>query len=145
MVRREDVADDLVQEVFRKAWQARRSYRETGSARAYLMRIADRLVVDQARRAGREVNIDADDWQRVTPLDTAAEPSDVLSKAESLSRMREAIQELSQPQQRVLLLRYYGDMAFADIARTMGCPLNTVLSHCRRGLLTLRKRLVEVT
>jgi len=145
MARREDVADDLLQEVFHRAWQARQSYRESGSARAYLMRIADRLVLDRARKAGREVNIDVDEWQRVEPSDSEAEPSDVVSKAESFRRMREALQGLSQPQRRVLLLRYYGDMAFADIAKTMGCPLNTVLSHCRRGLLTLRKRLVEVT
>lgn len=145
MVRRDEVADDLLQEVFRRAWQARKGYRETGSARAYLMRIADRLVLDRARKAGREMSMTVDEWQRVEPSVGEAEPSEVVSKAESLSRMHEALRELSPPQRRVLLLRYYGDMAFADIATIMGCPLNTVLSHCRRGLLTLRRKLVEVT
>ena len=44
MVRRADVADDLTQEVFCKAWQARDRYREEGNARAYLLRIADRFA-----------------------------------------------------------------------------------------------------
>ena len=51
MVRRPDVADDLSQEVFCRAWQARSRYREQGNARAYLLRIADRLVCDRGRRA----------------------------------------------------------------------------------------------
>jgi len=50
---------------------------------------------------------------------------------------------LSPPQRRALLLRYYGDLSFAEIAAIMGCPLGTALSHCRRGLLKLRELLVE--
>ena len=53
MVRRADLADDLTQEVFFKAWQARDRYREQGAARAYLLRIADRLVCDLHRKRKR--------------------------------------------------------------------------------------------
>jgi DNA-directed RNA polymerase specialized sigma24 family protein len=42
-----------------------------------------------------------------------------------------------------MLLRYYGQLTFEQIALTLGCPLNTALSHCRRGLERLRKQLVE--
>ena len=55
--------------------------------------------------------------------------------------MAEALDQLSVPQRRVLLLRYYGDMSFEEIAATLECPLNTALSHCRRGLLALRRLL----
>jgi DNA-directed RNA polymerase specialized sigma24 family protein len=34
-------------------------------------------------------------------------------------------------------------MSFAEIATTVECPLNTVLSHCHRGLESLRKLMVE--
>jgi DNA-directed RNA polymerase specialized sigma24 family protein len=40
-------------------------------------------------------------------------------------------------------LRYYGDLPFTEIAAMMGCPVNTALSHCHRGLLALRRLLVE--
>jgi DNA-directed RNA polymerase specialized sigma24 family protein len=43
----------------------------------------------------------------------------------------------------VLLLRYYGQFSFAEIAEMTGWPMNTALSHCRRGLEALRKLLVE--
>src|SRR5438105_1148494 len=67
MVRRADVADDLVQEVFQRAWQARERYRDQGHERAYLLRIADRLVVDRSRRRMREVNVDEATWREVEP------------------------------------------------------------------------------
>jgi DNA-directed RNA polymerase specialized sigma24 family protein len=42
-----------------------------------------------------------------------------------------------------LLLRYYGELSFAEIGRMLGCPVSTALSHCRRGLLALRETLLE--
>jgi RNA polymerase sigma-70 factor, ECF subfamily len=53
------------------------------------------------------------------------------------------LDRLSPPQRRVLLLRYYGQFTFAEIAEMIDCPLNTTLSHCRRGLEALRALLVE--
>ena len=143
MVRRTDVADDLVQEVFCKAWQARDRYREQDSARAYLLRIADRLMIDRGRKSGREITLDEDAWSHVEPADPNAGPSRSAVEAEAAARLAEALKRLSHIQRRVVLLRYYGQLGFAEIAETVGCPLNTALSHCRRGLAALREILVE--
>ncbi len=143
MVRRADVADDLAQEVFCRAWQARGRYREQGTARAYLFRIADRLVCDLRRKAGREITPDEETWKRIEPASRSAEPFGALARAEAASRLEEALEHLSPMQRRVLLLRYYGELSFAEIAQITDCPLNTVLSHCRRGLIAMRKLLVE--
>src|SRR4051812_46482046 len=58
LVRRADIADDLVQEVFQRAWQSRDRYCDSGHERAFLLKIADRLVIDRSRRVGREINVD---------------------------------------------------------------------------------------
>ena len=58
MVRRADLADDLAQETFRKAWQARERYQDEGHERAYLLKIADRLVIDHVRKRHGEVHVD---------------------------------------------------------------------------------------
>ena len=143
MVRRVDLAEDLTQEVFCRAWQARRRYRERGNARAYLLRIADRLACDHGRRSGPEVTLNEEGWKQVEPASGAAEPSESLVQAEALRQLAAAMDSLSPPQRRVLLLRYYGRFSFAEISRIIRCPVNTTLSHCRRGLLSLRKLLVE--
>ena len=139
---RPEVADDLAQEVFCRAWQARRRYREQGNARAYLLRIADRLVVDRARKAGREINLGEDDWRQVEPV-AHVEPPEHAVRAEAVEQLHAAMENLSPLQRRVLLLRYYGQLSFVEIAQTIDCPLNTTLSHARRGLLALRKIMVE--
>ena len=64
-------------------------------------------------------------------------------RSEETEPLTAVLNRLSSMQRRVLLLRYYGQFSFADIAATIDCPLNTTLSHCRRGLETLRKLLVE--
>jgi RNA polymerase sigma-70 factor, ECF subfamily len=145
MTRRADVADDLSQEVFCRAWQARSRYREQGNARAYLLRIADRLVCDRFRRAEPQVNLSEDGWRQHEPRDSAREPSQAVLMAEQSEQLAAALDQLSPMQRRVLLLRYYGQFSFAEIAETVGCPLNTALSYCRRGLESLRRVLVEKT
>src|ERR1043165_3886206 len=72
VVRRADVADDLVQEVFQRAWQARERYLDPGHERAYLLKIADRLAVDRSRRRSREVNVDESTWREVEPAARAS-------------------------------------------------------------------------
>jgi len=145
MVRRPDLADDLTQEVFFRAWQARRRYREQGNARAYLMRIADRLLCDRGRKAGREINLNEEGWKQIEPIGRTDQPYENILLAEASGELAVALDALSPAQRRVLLLRYYGGLSFTEISQTTKCPLNTTLSHCRRGLMALRKLLVENT
>jgi RNA polymerase sigma-70 factor, ECF subfamily len=143
LVRREDVADDLLQEVFRRAWQARDRYQEQGHERAWLLRIADNLACDRARRPGHERTVDEETWRQLEPAGEESPPDDRLLRQEAQAELAHALDRLTDLQQRVLLLRYYGEMDFTHIALVVGCPLNTALSHARRGLLALRKILAE--
>jgi RNA polymerase sigma-70 factor (ECF subfamily) len=143
MVRRPEVADDLTQEVFFRAWQARERYREDGTARAYLFRIADNLACDWGRKSGREVHLSDEGWTRVESARRFEEPADPLVRQEASQELAAALDALSPVERRVLLLRYYGDLSFAAIAEIIGCPLGTALSHCHRGLLALRKLLIK--
>lgn len=143
LVRRPDVADDVLQEVFRRAWQVRDSFRRQGQDRAFLIRIADHLVCDRARRLGRELNLDETGWQAQEPTAEGNDPAELVQWREAEQDLTIAIEQLSPAQRRVLLMRYFGGLEFADIAEQIGCPLNTALSHCRRGLQTLRKLMVS--
>jgi RNA polymerase sigma-70 factor (ECF subfamily) len=143
LVRRPEVADDLTQEVFRRAWQARDRYQELGHERAWLLRIADNLACDRARRQGREQTVDEETWRHLEPAGNSPRPDERLAREESRAELAQALDRLTDMQQRVLLLRFYGEMDFAQIAQVVGCPLGTALSHARRGLMSLRKLLAE--
>ncbi len=143
MIRVAAAADDLTQEVFLRAWQGREAYREQGRVRAYLFRIADRLACDHGRRRQREVTVSDEQWKEIQPHAGQDEPLGQLAQAEAVAKLDDALAELTAVQQRVLFLRYYGRLSFTEIAETLGCPLNTALSHCRRALESLRKQLTE--
>ena len=143
-VRRDDVADDLLQETFQRAWQARDRYAENGRERSYLLRIADRLAVDHARRQQRrEATQEEQAWEAATPYERDGSPEQSLVLAEEGRLLTASLQLLNESQRRVLTLRFYGDLEFAEIAEAMNCPLGTVLSHCHRGLAKLRKHLAS--
>jgi RNA polymerase sigma-70 factor (ECF subfamily) len=141
LVRRSDAADDLLQEVFQRAWQSRDRYRDEGRERAFLLRIADRLVIDKCRRQRRETTIDEATWHEVEPTVDEALPLERLVAGDLSEELTAALDRLTGVQKRVLLLRYFGDLTFEEIASTLGCPLGTALSHCRRGLAAMRKQL----
>jgi RNA polymerase sigma-70 factor (ECF subfamily) len=149
MTGRPDLADDLWQEVFQRAWRAREEYFEQGSARAYLIRIADRLLCDyargQKRRGAIEVQLGDESWREIEPKCSAPPPDRALETSEAVKKLWAALDELSLAQRRVLLLRYYGDLPFTEIAELIQRPLNTVLSDCRRGLGALRKSLSDLS
>jgi RNA polymerase sigma factor (sigma-70 family) len=141
LVRRYDAADDLLQEVFQRAWQSRDRYRDEGHERAFLLRIADRLVIDKSRRRRRETTIDDATWHDVEPAAAENSPLDRLVAGDLSGELCGALDRLTEAQKRVLLLRYFGELTFEEIASTLGCPLGTALSHCRRGLAAMRKQL----
>ncbi len=145
MVRRGDVADDLCQEVFSRAWQARDRYTDQGKTRAYLLQIANRLACDRSRRSQPQTNLSEEAWRIHEPASPGPEPSQAAVLNEQIGLLHAALDKLSPLQQRVLLLRYYGQMDFQEIADTLQTPLNTTLSHCRRGLETLRRLLAPAT
>lgn len=134
-------ADEVTQEVFRRLWQHWSVYQEQGRLRAYLLRITDRLVVDRHRANRRRMQavrkLSRGEWSDVDG------PAMDAQRKEAVYALRLALDRLTPSQQRVLLLRFYGQMSFAEIASLMRVPQNTVLSHCHRGLKALRKILAE--
>ena len=68
-------------------------------------------------------------------------PETGLARNDQASEIRLALDRLPAAQRRVLLLRYYGEMTFQEIADQLDCPLNTALSHARRGLSKLKEYL----
>ena len=100
-------------------------------------------MCDRGRRLNVEVTVDDRAWQQLEPAADEASPLDELAGREASDELAAALGALSQPQRRVLLLRYFSDLEFAEIAELMEIPLNTALSHARRGLMALRKQLTR--
>jgi RNA polymerase sigma-70 factor (ECF subfamily) len=146
LVGRTDVAEDLMQETMLRAFRSLGTYRPEGKFRAWVFRIAVNLARDWIRRQPREPSVSLDDGEDppvAVSLRTMAPPDAFMGRREGSKRVEAAIARLSAPDREVLLLRYYGDLAFKDIARTTGEPLGTVLARAHRALKKLGDLLPE--
>ncbi len=50
---------------------------------------------------------------------------------------------MPESQRQVLLLRYYSNLKFIEIAEMLGCPLNTALGRVHKALIKLRQVMGE--
>jgi len=146
LIGRADIAEDLMQETMLRAFRSLDTYHPEGKFRAWVFRIAVNLARDWIRRQPREpsVSIDeGDDPPVAASLRTVDPPDKGMTRREGSRRVEVAIARLSAADREVLLLRYYGDLAFKDIARTTGEPLGTVLARAHRALKKLGELLPE--
>jgi len=65
-------------------------------------------------------------------------PFDPLHLQEDVDALQTAMRELPEGDRQILLLRHFADMPFKDIARTLNCPIGTVLARAHRALGKLR-------
>lgn len=133
VLRDRSLAEDLAQEVFLQLYRDLDAIESEEHLVFWLRRVASHRCIDALRR--RHI--------LPVPLEEAGEvgresaPRDLLMER----RIRNAVATLP-PQQRVAVaLRYQEDLDPREIAEIMELPLNTVKSHLRRALATLRSEL----
>jgi RNA polymerase sigma-70 factor (sigma-E family) len=72
------------------------------------------------------------------PLPDWSPTPDAVGLSDQADAMRRALRILPTPQRAVLVLRYYEDLAEADVAAILGCSTGTVKSRASRAITTLR-------
>lgn len=133
-------AEDLTAQVFTKAWEAIDSYQWQGhSFSPWLFRIAHNLVVDYHRARRPTATLEALDFRPGFTESEESRPEQRLQSLLRLERVREAIAELTEEQQTVIILRFIEGYSTADIARVMGKRRGAIRGLQFRGLTALRK------
>lgn len=134
-------AQDIAQDVFLKLAIRISAYQERGKLKNYLFQMALNASRDYYRKAERTVGPlaeNADFAADTVPLDQMMEASErgVLVKA--------ALNSLPDYQRDVIVLRFYHDLAFKDIAAITGAHVSSTKSRYRQGMDKLRASLKEV-
>ena len=102
-----------------------------GGFKAWLFRIATNKANDHWRSRGRERA--AREGLRLVTDDELPPAGHRLEGTEQEQKLRRAIEQLPDAQRQVLMLRYYSNMKFVDIAHMLGCPLNTAAGTGAQG------------
>lgn len=148
LVKDTDVANDFFQETFSRAIVAIRShkYQTSGKFSAWLMRIAHNLVIDKSRES--ETNCTVRENQVKPRVLNSLRLSEATREDEIIDRQkRESIRKLLDylpaPQREVVVMRFYDDLSFKEIAQQTGVSINTSLGRMRYALINLRKLIQE--
>lgn len=129
-----DLAEDLTQEVFMQMngnLNAIDSNRHLGF---WLRQVTSNRAIDQLRRRARLPMASLDEE---TQLFSPEEHSDPMLQR----HLRSLLADLSPSARAVLLLRFQEDLDPMDIAQALDMPLNTVKSHLKRSLETMREKI----
>jgi RNA polymerase sigma-70 factor (ECF subfamily) len=136
----EDV-EDTIQRVFLACVESRDVFRGDSSFRTYVFTIARHELYRYLRRRGRDVvalGLDAS----VTSIHMLGiSPSSAAARDEARDRVHEALRRLPVEQQVMLELKYWEDLATAEIAAIMEIPEATVRTRLFRARAALREAL----
>ncbi|SPT53373.1 Sigma-24 [Actinomyces bovis] len=151
MTRNRADAEDLIQDVYVRAFSAFHQYRPGTNLKAWLYRILTNTFINSYRKKQREPQqSDADaveDWQlhRAASHDSTGLPS-----AENLAldelpneEIKAAFAALSEDRRLAVYLADVEGFSYKEIAEIMDTPIGTVMSRLHRGRAQLRKLLAE--
>ena len=143
-VRNEHLTEDIFQETFIKAITCiqRGAYTPSGRFGGWISRIAHNLIIDHYRQLKAENTISNDDAQ----VDLLNDKSlcertieDSLIELQITSDVRKLIDHLPDVQKEVLVMRYYKDLSFKEIAELTDVSINTALGRMRYAIINMRR------
>lgn len=144
LVKEEDVADDIFQETFTRAIIAIRShrYQTTGKFSAWLIRIAHNLIVDSTRETETGKLIFQEKFSSNILNDIRLSEGAIegnIMEEQKADQIRKMLDYLPEVQREVIIMRFYEDLSFKEIAEKTGVSINTSLGRMRYALINLRK------
>ena len=144
IVKNEDIANDIFQDTFVKAIMTIKQgrYTENGKFPAWISRIAHNLIIDYYRQEKSE-NMQSCDVEEVDILNKKELSEETIEDAiitdQIHSDVKHLVKILPDLQREVLLMRYYKNMSFKEIADATGVSINTALGRMRYAILNMRR------
>ncbi len=122
-------AEDVLVETFTKL--ARSNLTETGSLKGWLYRVATNACYRIFRRKKKESGITGHAWSGYVN-----DPAPDITREMEVQRL---LNKLPENQRVVVVLKFYENMRYKEIADVLCCPLGTVKSRMHEAVKTIRK------
>lgn len=135
-------AEELLQEVFLRAWRRGNRFSETrGSLVSWLLSITHNMAIDELRKLQRRpqrAESSEPDALLNSVRDGAAPVEMQAVASDRRDVVRNAMSDLPESQREVLELAYFGGLTQREIAEELGAPLGTIKTRMRLGLRKLQ-------
>ncbi len=135
VLREERVAEDAVQDAFERAFSALGRYSEERLRAMRLRPWMYRITLNVARNLLRR--------RREVPVEEVLVAGDIDEDREGVMDVLGALRKLPERQRVAVTLRYMQDLPYAEISAVTGWPEGTARTLVRRGVMRLRKMMVE--
>ena len=131
-------AEDVVQEVFVRAFAERPKRKNISCVGPYLYRMVINACTDMLRKRKRsEKSLESFHVNKISGKQN--NPAEMVAAKDELYRVKELLRRLPGNQAEVIRLRVFDELRLSEIADVVGCSLNTVSSRLRYGFKKLRK------
>ena len=143
-----DLAEDVTQESFLKAFQALHSFRQ-GSFRGWLLKIVTNTAYDLMRKSQRHPlqpffaenesgeELDTAPWM----VDATASVQEAVERNEAARGLQKLLDELPTVYRTVLLLTDAHELDYVEVAQALQIPLGTVKSRLARARFQMREKI----
>lgn len=143
LVRDHDAAEDVVQETFVKAYRDIQSFDTKRKFSSWLYRIAHNEAIDYIRKNRRLVGLDeASEVASDTDIYSSAQSS--LDQDKTKKRLGKAINAISLRYREPVILRFYEEKEYEEIAEIMRIPIGTVGTYISRAKKELKENLSDI-
>jgi RNA polymerase sigma-70 factor, ECF subfamily len=148
MTRRSDDVDDIVQELFLRAWRGLPRFRGESQFSTWLYRIAVNTAIKHKQKSKSELLQALPTEETGGGLEQlkASEETDPVTQAQRGERerlLREAVMRLPEKQRVVVQLHYFDGKSCEEISQIIGCSVGTVWSRLHYACKRLRSVLGE--
>ncbi|OQX92217.1 MAG: hypothetical protein B6D58_04085 [candidate division Zixibacteria bacterium 4484_95] len=144
MTKNHDIADELAQESFVKAYMSLSSFQKGKSFYTWLHRITVNLVLNYLKHEGFTVSLDSPDGKiYLENIPSSPDQLKDLIDQDQMEVFHRALDELPAVQKVVFILKTYDDFSYEKIAEVMDCSVGTVMSRLFRARSKLRKALKD--
>ena len=133
-------ASDVTQQVFLKLLDGMRHYRADATFSTWLYRIVMNACVDRSRRAHADPAA-ADPAALAAAADPVVSHEELFARREVARSVQDAVASLPAKLRAAILLRYFDDLSYSDMAVALNCSIGTVASRLSRGHRLLAEKL----
>lgn len=130
-----EVAQDICQESFVKAFKAIKKFKTDGnswSIQAFLFKIARNLIIDASRKK-KELKL-----EEFENLESDEDLIDIIDRKEDTRKIRWAMEKLPDEEKQIVILKYFEDMESREIAEVLGIKDGAVRVRIHRVLEKLK-------
>jgi RNA polymerase sigma-70 factor (ECF subfamily) len=134
------LAEEVVQETMIAVWKNAKDYKEQSQLSTWILGIARNKALDRARARQREPELLREIDRRASGRAT---PEQIAQRDSQAERVRSALEKLSPEHREVIMLAFYNELSYSEIAQILNCPEGTVKSRVYYAKEQLKRILSE--